>query len=233
MDAALVASALMMGLAGAPHCAAMCGGAYAAIAGSSGSTAPQRALLALQLGRAVSYAAAGALVAGSVSGLAGLATAAPLVRPLWTLLHLAAIALGLALIWNGHAPRWLAGAGQRLQSAVQPLRFVRRVPASVRAGTAGLCWGLLPCGLLQSALIVAALASGPLQGAGVMTAFAATSAVGLWAGPALWARLRFGGRGNVATTWPVRLAGALLVAASTLALVHGLRETIEAALCLP
>ena len=33
----------------------------------------------------------------------------------------------------------------------------------------------MPCGLLQSALLVAALASGPLPGAAVMSAFAVTS----------------------------------------------------------
>ena len=62
MDAALVTSAALMGLAGGPHCAAMCGAAckLAARAGSDGSArGDARALLALHAGRAVGYAALG------------------------------------------------------------------------------------------------------------------------------------------------------------------------------
>jgi sulfite exporter TauE/SafE len=237
MDAALAASALMMGLAGAPHCAAMCGAAFGGIArqgGAAGSAGNARALWALHVGRFASYTVAGALVAASVSALAGLGGAAPVLRPVWTLLHVGAVALGVALMWRGCAPAWLAGAGRhgsRLMQA-RPVRFFTRLPVTGRAAVVGSCWGAMPCGLLQSALIVAALASGPLQGAGVMAGFALTSALGLWLGPALWSRLRRAGGPLTHTTLPVRLAGALLVAASGFALVHGLRAAIDQALCL-
>ncbi|NWG73003.1 MAG: sulfite exporter TauE/SafE family protein, partial [Rubrivivax sp.] len=46
MDAALAFSALLMGLAGSPHCVAMCGAACTGIAGRCGGDRPQRALLA-------------------------------------------------------------------------------------------------------------------------------------------------------------------------------------------
>jgi sulfite exporter TauE/SafE len=116
----------------------------------------------------------------------------------------------------------------------KPLRFVARIPPTARAGAIGACWAAMPCGLLQSALLVAALASGPLQGAGVMAVFALGSAVSLWLAPWLWLRLQ-GQRSKSAarSTLAVRLAGVLLIAASTFALVHGLREAIDQALCLP
>ena len=115
----------------------------------------------------------------------------------------------------------------------RPLRFVARVPPTARAGAVGACWAAMPCGLLQSALIVAALASGPMQGAGVMAVFALGSAVSLWLAPHLWLRLQARGGGAARSTLAVRLAGVLLIAASTFALVHGLREAIDQALCLP
>jgi sulfite exporter TauE/SafE len=46
-DAALAATALLMGLAGGPHCAAMCGTAQAGLTAQGGA----RAVVALQLGR--------------------------------------------------------------------------------------------------------------------------------------------------------------------------------------
>lgn len=235
MDLALAASALMMGLAGGPHCAAMCGAAYGAIARQGGADGATRAMLALQFGRLASYAAAGALVAASVAWLGSLREAAPVLKPLWTLLHVSAVALGLWLLWQGRAPAWLAGAGRqgtRLMDA-RPLRFVARVPATARAGAIGACWAAMPCGLLQSALLVAALASGPMQGAGVMAVFALGSAVSLWLAPHLWLRLQARGGGAARSTLAVRLAGVLLIAASTFALVHGLRAAIDQALCLP
>ena len=235
MDLALAASALMMGLAGGPHCAAMCGAAYGAIARQGGAGGATRAMLALQFGRLASYAAAGALVAASVAWLGSLQEAAPVLKPLWTLLHVSAVTLGLWLLWQGRAPAWLAGAGRqgtRLMDA-RPLRFVARVPVTARAGAIGACWAAMPCGLLQSALIVAALASGPMQGAGVMAVFALGSAVSLWLAPHLWLRLQARGGGAARSTLAVRLAGVLLIAASTFALVHGLRAAIDQALCLP
>ena len=91
----------------------------------------------------------------------------------------------------------------------------------------------MPCGLLQSALIVAALASGPVQGASVMAVFALGSALSLWLVPRLWLRLQRGGNAAPRSTLAVRLAGALLLVASAFALSHGLRAAIDQALCLP
>ena len=231
MDSALVISALLMGLAGGPHCAAMCGAACSAVAGRGrgigGATAPS--LLALHSGRVVGYAAMGALAAAGVAAIGTFSSAAPMVRPLWAIVHVAAFALGLWLAAFGRAPGWLSAAKPRfaLLAQTQPIRVYRSLPAPTRAGMAGVAWVIVPCGLLQSALLVAALASSPASGAAVMAAFALASTLGLVLAQRLWSGLRHSGAGERLAAWPVRAAGALLAGSSLFALWHGL----GAALC--
>jgi sulfite exporter TauE/SafE len=228
MDGALVTSALLMGLAGTPHCTAMCGAACAGL--SRGGAGPA---WSFHLARVLSYALGGALAAASVGWAAQLGQASALLRPLWVMLHMAALGLGLFLLWRGRQPAWLENLGARservLRVSVAGLGAGQAVisappAASARAGLAGLAWLAWPCGLLQSALVVAALASGPLQGAAVMTAFAAASGLGLVLGPMLLARL-FGQGGSA---WAVRLAGLSLAAASLWALGHGVWAQVAA-----
>lgn len=222
MDQALLLSAVLMGLAGTPHCLTMCGAACAAAAG--GGRLGQ--LLPLHLGRLVAYSVAGAVAAASVGSLAALGQAVAALRPLWTLVHMAALALGLFLLWRGRQPGWMERLG-RSRDTVQLHRDGRRwqaIRAPARRFGLGLAWVAWPCGLLQSALLVAALANTPTAGAMVMAGFAAASAAGLVLGPALWWRLS-GGRSGVAAISPaaaVRWAGAALALASAWALGHGL-----------
>ena len=239
---ALAATALLMGLAGAPHCTAMCASACAALSGGSrratdrtevvvqlhpsgaalsarggaASSAGSR-LAALLAGRLVSYAALGALVAASVPALAQVGASAAPLRPLWAMLHVGAIALGLALLVTGRQPAWMQELSRRLG------RWAARDPgASValpRLAGAGLLWGAMPCGLLQSALVVAALGSSAVEGALVMAAFALGSSLGLVLGPMLWHRLASAGRLGSAEA-VTRLAGGLLALTSGWALWH-------------
>lgn len=235
MDLALAGSALLMGLAGAPHCTAMCGAACAAVTGRS-----RAAQWRFHLARLLSYAAGGAVLAASVSWMAQLGQASSLLRPFWVMLHLAALGLGLFLLWRGRQPVWLESLGQQLSRsaavhAQAPLAglagggtVITQPPRQPRAAWLGLGWVFWPCGLLQSALMVAALASGPVQGAAVMAVFAVASGLGLLLAPALLRRL--GAGGGEGMRWAVRLAGLGLVLASGWALSHGLWARI-AALC--
>lgn len=233
LDAALATSALLMGLAGSPHCLAMCGAACAGLGGGRPD-----AQLGFQLGRALSYALGGALAAAAVGWIAQLGQAAALLRPLWVMLHMAALGLGLFLLWRGRQPAWLAQIGRRIEPvATVSLAGLRGGGQGVALGQAGratlggLAWLAWPCGLLQSALVLAALASGPWQGASVMTAFAAGSGVGLVAGPLLLRRLlgrQVPGPGGDGTRWAVRLAGLGLTVAALWALGHGLWEQVAA-----
>lgn len=68
MSATLALTALLMGLAGGPHCVAMCGAACAGI-GQAAGPAKTSALWAFQVGRLVGYAALGALGAVSMQGV--------------------------------------------------------------------------------------------------------------------------------------------------------------------
>jgi hypothetical protein len=225
MEAALIASGLLMGLAGAPHCTAMCGAACTAIARRCAPTHPTQGLVGLHVGRLASYAAGGAVVASSVGLLKTLGEAAPVLRPLWLLVHLAALGLGLWLLLRGRQPRWMTEFGR---APTVPGRVTWFGPA--RAGLAGSAWVALPCGLLQSALLVAALANGPVGGASVMAAFALGSSVGLVAGPALWWRLTGSSPAlaREAPAWAVRFAGGGLAAAAAWALGHGLWQRVAA-----
>ena len=214
MQSSLAITALMMGVLGGPHCVAMCGAACAGLAQASGEHR-QRTLWSFQLGRLLGYALLGALAAASVQGLGWLTVQSAALRPAWSLLHVAAIGLGLWLIVYARQPVWLDQSARRLWSRVRGFntRWGRAAPAVV-----GGLWALMPCGLLYSAVMVAALTSRPADGALTMALFAAGSSVSLWAGPWLLLKLQSVGDGS----WGVRLAGLALIATSTWALWMGL-----------
>jgi sulfite exporter TauE/SafE len=228
MNVSLLLAALLMGLAGSVHCTAMCGAACTAVAQRCGGAAMPRALLGFHVGRFAGYAAGGALAAASVGALAAWSQASPALRPLWTLVHAAALMLGLWLAWTGRQPSWLAALGRApVPSAVsagwRPVHGPLRGAAV--AATVGGAWVLLPCGLLQSALLVAALASDAVGGAMVMGVFALASSLGLLMAGAAWQRFV---ASPTALRWAVRLAGAMLAGASAWALGHGLWMQIAA-----
>ena len=214
MQSSLAITALMMGVLGGPHCVAMCGAACAGLGQAAGERRGQ-ALLAFQLGRVAGYSLLGALAAASVQGLGWLTTQSVAIRPVWTLLHLAALALGVLLMLQARQPIWLDVAARRLWTRVRDFnnRWGRAAPWVV-----GGLWALMPCGLLYSALMVAALTSQPLEGAATMALFAMGSGISLWLGPWLFLRLQTLGDGS----WGMRLAGFALSAVSAWALWMGL-----------
>jgi sulfite exporter TauE/SafE len=214
MQSSLAITALMMGILGGPHCVAMCGAACAGLGQAAGVQRGQ-ALLAFQIGRLLGYALLGGLAAASVQGLGWLTTQSAALRPVWTLLHVAALALGLLLLVQARQPIWLDGAARHLWAQVRAFntRWGRAAPWMV-----GSLWALMPCGLLYSALMVAALTSQPLEGAATMALFALGSGISLWLGPWLFLRLQTLGDGS----WGMRLAGFALSAVSAWALWMGL-----------
>ena len=222
MDLTLAATALLMGLAGGPHCVAMCGAACAGI-GRARVGQSTRALWVFQTGRLIGYSALGAFAAASMQGLGWLSVHSAALRPVWTLFHVAAALLGLMLLWQARQPVWLEDSARKVW------RRVQLVTGNLKGGTAlapiglmGVLWALLPCGLLYSAVLVAAMTSSAAQGAGVMALFALGSSVSLMAGPWLWLRLRGKGGGESSGQWAIRLAGLALLASSVLALWMGL-----------
>ncbi|MDP3654702.1 MAG: sulfite exporter TauE/SafE family protein [Rhodoferax sp.] len=218
MQYSLALTALLMGLVGGPHCVAMCGAACAGI-GQAAGTNKNAALWSFQLGRVIGYAVLGGLAAASLQGLGWLTVQSAALRPVWSLFHVAALLLGLLLLWQARQPVWLEQAGRKIWS------FARSVGARWGGGAPlalGTLWALLPCGLLYSALLVAAMAGSPLGGAMVMALFAIGTSVTMVAGPWLWLRLRGQGAVQGSGAWGVRLAGAALAVSSAWALWMGL-----------
>lgn len=216
MQTSLAITALFMGLAGGPHCIVMCGGACAGI-GQAAGAGQTSALWTFQFGRIIGYALLGALAAASVQGLGWLTVQSAALRPVWTLFHVAALVLGLVLLWKAQQPVWLESVGRRLWAGARALAAGRGRGAPL---VMGVLWALLPCGLLYSALLVAAMTNHAVEGAAVMALFALGTSVSLLAGPWLW--LRLGGRGAGAGAWGVRLAGLALAGSSAWALWLGL-----------
>lgn len=203
-----------MGLAGGPHCIAMCGAACAGI-GQAAAPRGGRAIGLFQLGRLAGYSALGALAAASMQGLGWLTVHSAALRPAWTMIHIAAIVLGMVLLVQARQPLWLDAGARRIWARVRAATQRFGLMAPLGLGTA---WALLPCGLLYSAVMVAALAGSVAGGAMVMAVFALGSGVTLWAGP--WLLLRLGARGRGALG--LRLAGLALLLTSGWGLWMGL-----------
>ena len=162
-----------------------------------------RLLLAYNLGRILSYAAAGLLL-----GLAGWAVAnGPAAQLLRVVAALLLIAMGLYLAgwWSGLTR--IEALGRGLWRHVQPVA-TRLLPISSlpRALLLGALWGWLPCGLVYSTLLWAASQGNALHSAALMLAFG----VGTW--PVLLATGLAAQQVNaVLRRRSVRVAGGLLV----------------------
>jgi len=161
-------AAALLGLLGAGHCFAMCGGIVAALSFATPANAPRwRLNLAYSTGRILSYGVFGGLAAALVTLLP--ATGWPLAR---TLAGLLLIAMGLYLAdwWRGLL--WLERGGSALWKVLKPLgdRFLP-LDSPAKALVVGMVWGWLPCGLVYAALGYAAVQSDPVSGASVMLAF--------------------------------------------------------------
>jgi sulfite exporter TauE/SafE len=229
MDAALIASAALLGLAGMPHCTSMCSAPCAAATGPGAA-----GQWSFHGTRMLGYAAAGFVASASVGSLAALSQWTPALRPLWVLFHVAMLALGLWLLVQGRQPAWMgqfgrvavpAGGSLATPGGSAPIR-VWRTPA--RAAAAGALWVAWPCGLLQSALLVASMTQTAWAGAAAMAVFALTSAGGLLAAPALWRWLRGRADAPALERRLARAAGGLLAVAALFALGQDIWHPIAA-----
>ena len=222
MLVSLASAALLMGLVGGPHCLVMCAAPCAVVTGQGQSQErvvqwlPRgghvRRLVAYHLGRLLGYAAVGALAAMAMQSLAWLTQQSTALRPVWTFLHVAMLAWGAMMVLQARQPAWVESAGRSVWGRVRPL-----VEAPGGVFVTGFLWALMPCGLLYSALLVAALSGGLWQGALTMALFAVGSGVWLLAGPWLWQHLRHR-VDAVRARWGTRLAGLMLCGVAVWAL---------------
>jgi uncharacterized protein len=209
-------AALVAGAAGSVHCLAMCGGLSGALGlrarrnGAAHGKAFVHSVV-YQIGRIASYGIAGALV-GAFGGVLQTAfdfNRVALIARILAGIILIAAAIGVLFKWRPLGRLELLGG--RLWNRIAPL--ARAVPADGLHGSLllGMIWGWLPCGLVYSMLLVAALAGSAFMGAATMLSFGAGTA------PAVLAAGLFGGQ-----VWRVAMARGLNFAAGSLLLVFGL-----------
>jgi len=214
MQTSLALAALIMGLAGGPHCVAMCGAACAGIGHAAGPHT-NRALVSFQVGRMLGYSLLGGLAAFSVQALGWLTVESAALRPVWSMLHVGAFVLGLLLVWQAKQPVWLDQSAQQIWSKIRRLNNNLGKVAPVAVGS---LWAFMPCGLLYSALMVAALTGNAFEGAVTMACFALGSGLSLGFAPWLLLKVKSLGDGG----WGIRLAGLALATTSAWALWMGL-----------
>lgn len=216
MQTSVAVTALMMGVVGGPHCVTMCGAACAGISRAAAERSTQ-ALWAFQMSRMLGYTLLGAFAAGSVQGLAWMGAQTTVLRPVWTMFHVAALLLGIALVWRARQPAWIEDFGQSVWRKARPFMasMGQRAPFVL-----GVAWALMPCGLLYSALLLASLSADAVDGALIMALFAVGTSLSLTAGPWLLLRLR----GARSGAWGIRLAGVALALTSGWALWMGITQ---------
>ncbi len=174
MTLSLLVSAILMGLMGAGHCATMCGPITLALV----TRQPERPRqpLASHVGRIGMYALLGTVVA-AFSAAATSFLRNEVLQTAWLLLpNLLLLFSALYLMGFRHAYAPVENVGQRVWRRLDGARLW----ASARGGVSGdllrgALWGMLPCGMIYSALGLAVLAAHPLDGALVMAAFGAST----------------------------------------------------------
>lgn len=205
-------AALIAGLSGSAHCFAMCGGLAGALgmrarATSSGRSAGMNAL-AYHVGRIGGYMLAGALCGTFGAGLQSALNLARLSVGLRIAsgILLMLVAARILFAWNLLA--WLDGLGARFWRRLQPA--AHRAARSSGLGSAlslGLMWGWLPCGLVYSMLLFAALSGTALRGAMIMAAFGAGTLPSMLGSTLLASRLQ----AWVSKRWPRLVSGVVLL----------------------
>jgi sulfite exporter TauE/SafE len=170
-------AALIAGLAGSVHCVAMCGGLAGAL-GMRRSACPGSWRASIRdaglhhAGRLAGYSLAGALF-----GWLGVTLQTVVNLPLLTVITRVAAGILLVLVaarilfgWNTLAG--IERLGAHFWRSIRPLAG-RAASSRSSAGSflLGLLWGWLPCGLVYSMLLFAAMSGHAVSGAGIMLAF--------------------------------------------------------------
>ena len=215
IDWLVIGAALMSGLLGGVHCAAMCGGIATGLSfGQRPAGAGAQWLQALQpnLGRVLGYTLAGAIVGGFGHGLVALAQAPTLALAMRMAVGAMMVVVAIRLLSPTAKFNPLAGPGRALWQRLQPLqRGLLPADTVFKRIAVGMLWGWLPCGLSATLLATAWLQASAAHGALTMAAFGlGTLPIML---PLTWSGARFGQRLQ---------RGGLRTAAGLLVLVAGL-----------
>ena len=233
LDWLVLGGALLTGLLGGAHCAAMCGGI------ATGLSVGQRSgwWIAAQpnLGRIAGYTIAGALAGGVGQAVLGVARLPWLVVASRAAVGVVLVLAALRLLDRSGRFAFLAVPGARLWRHVRPLQG-RLLPAGTAGKRIGLgvLWGWMPCGLSTQLLVAAWLQASAWHGALTMAAFGLATLPVMW--PLTWAGARFGqrlqrGGWRVASAMVVLFAGLATLAGPWLVQVPALHGALEALGC--
>lgn len=236
IDWPVLLAALLSGLLGGLHCAAMCGG----IATGFSALSPQGGwvqAMQVNLGRVGGYVLAGAIVGGVGGGLLQLWRIDALVIALRMAVGLVLVLVALRLFGQGNRLTFLPRAGAHFWRLLQPLQQ-RLLPAdrAWRRIALGMLWGWLPCGLSMSLLAAAWLQASARNGALTMAAFGLGTLPMMI--PLTWSGARLGRwqqRPGLrrAAAGLVLLAGLITLASPWLMQVPALHKTLVALGCAP
>ena len=236
IDWLTVGAALLAGLLGGAHCAAMCGGIATGFSAMS-ARGGWRTAVESNLGRVGGYVIAGAIAGGIGHGIVRVARLDWLMFGLRMLVGLVLVVVALRLLDRQGRLGFLSRPGAGAWPLLRPLQR-RLLPAdsSLKRVGLGVLWGWLPCGLSTSLLAAAWLQASAINGALTMAAFGlGTLPVMLpltWSGARLGRWLQQPGR-RTAVASIVLLAGVLTLASPWLMTVPALHATLSALGCQP
>ena len=240
IDWLVISAALLAGLFGGVHCAAMCGAIATSLSfGQKAASPAAQWLQALQpnLGRVLGYTLAGAFVGGIGHGLVAVAQHPGLMLSMRIAVGAMMLLVAVRLLDPRGRFNPLYKPANVLWARLQPLQRAL-LPADTlykRVGI-GLLWGWLPCGLSATLLATAWLQASATGGALTMLAFGlGTLPVMLpltWSGARIGQRLQRGGLRNAAGVL-ILLAGLVTIAAPWLMQVPALHGVLSALGCRP
>ena len=210
MTSALALTGLLMGLAGGPHCLAMCGLGCTAVTRATGGPGSHAALI-FHLSRIAGYGLLGGVAGVSAQSIGWLTAQTAVMRPVWTVLMLATFSFGFWLLASARQPVWLEQMGRQVWRKVKGLttRWGKGAPWML-----GGLWALIPCGLLYSALLVAMLSGSAVNGAVTMLLFGLGSTLVMTVGATLVERVIRRGQSSGLQGWIFRAVGLVVVSAS-------------------
>jgi len=222
-----LAAAFTAGIAGSVHCLAMCGGLSGALglrAQRAGGPATRTLMHQLlpQLGRVTSYALAGAVFGAFGATLAAQFDITAAARVLRILAGLCLLAIAARVLWGWQPLAPLERLGARMFAHLTPLLRTRGEPTSGGSFLLGILWGWMPCGLVYSMLLFAAVSGGAVHGALMLALFGAGTWPSMLGGSLLSRQLGHwsAARGLHAVTGIALLAFGVLTLLAPLAPVH-------------
>jgi len=169
----LIGAAFVTGLLGSAHCFGMCGGLSGLFAVNANAASLQRDIpmaITYNLGRILSYAFLGVLVAAIGQSIVG--GVPKLTGPVRLFSGLLIVIVGLQVAFNWRVLAPVEKAGARIWNRIAPAaKGLLPVTSMPKALGLGLLWGWLPCGLVYSVLLLAATTANPAAGAVAMLAF--------------------------------------------------------------